>query len=500
MNNRILFVDDSSEFLDGIRQLVGDGYDVHTATSASEALQLCETDGPFAVVVTDHQMPGMNGTELLVAIRCDWSDTTRILMTGQLELDLAIRALHEGRIFRLLRKPFDGETLRGAIDAGVEQFRHVERERLYTEQLMFSRESLLSLTEVLEKRLAAEIGNLRSMEELAAHLNGSTSLEEVAQIAATAVSGALGGRGARVELENPHRGEDTASGVAGSEPSGAWHTEPVCTPEGEVGRIAVALQSRTGRELSGRDQRILSSLVSSTALAAHSQIRRRERDMAQHATVFAMARLAERRDHETGQHLARVSEYCRLLAIGLREDGYYADEITDSFIEDIFYSAPLHDIGKVGIPDRILLKPGRLTPEEWEIMKQHTVIGAETMKTIIAGSRQPGYLRMGHDIARSHHERWDGGGYPDGDSGEDIPLPARVLALADVYDALTTRRPYKEAWPHQKALELILSERGRHFDPHVTAVFERRVARMDSIRLRLADDPEELVELGDKVA
>ncbi len=488
MNRRILIVADDREVLGNLVAILDAVYEVHTATTADRAFQLCENTGPFAVVISDQDLPRLSGIELLVEILQSWPDTARLLMTGLEEVELAVRALHEGQIFRLLRKPISREDLRLAVDTGVEHFARLQQERLLTEQLMFSRESLLSLTEALEQRLADEIANLRSMQQLASHLNSTSSLEEVAETAATAVSRALGGRPTRVELVNPNRPDERAAGVVGEAPRGTTHVEPVESPEGEIGSIVVG--GIDGEALTERDLRILASLVSSTALAAHSQIRRFERDEAQHATVFAMARLAERRDNETGQHLARVSEYCRLVALGLREDGHHVDVITDHFVDDLVRSAPLHDIGKVGIPDNILLKPGKLVGDEWEVMKQHTVIGAETMRSIIESTAQPGFLIMGRDIAWCHHEKWDGTGYPRGIAGEEIPLSARIVALADVYDALTTERPYKKPWSHERAMELILDESGKHFDPDVVAAFAKRAEEACRIRVQLADEPE----------
>lgn len=187
--------------------------------------------------------------------------------------------------------------------------------------------------------------------------------------------------------------------------------------------------------------------------------------------IFAMARLAESRDPDTGAHLERVRAYSRLIARNLGRQEPYRQEIDPEFVRLIYLTSPLHDIGKVGIPDSVLLKPDRLTDREYEIMKTHTTIGAETLD---AAARQfPGirFLRMAREIALTHHERYDGTGYPDGLSGDDIPLSGRIVALADVYDALTTRRVYKEAYSHDVARAIILPERGRQFDPAVIDAF-----------------------------
>ena len=197
----------------------------------------------------------------------------------------------------------------------------------------------------------------------------------------------------------------------------------------------------------------------------------REISDSQMSLIFALAKLSESRDDETGQHMERIQEFCRILAVKLREDPAHEEAIDDCFLSNIVCASPLHDIGKVGIEDAILRKPGKLTPEEFEAMKHHSVIGAETLEAV--RRKYPGneFVRMGIEIARSHHERWDGLGYPDGLSGADIPLSARIMALADVYDALRSRRHYKEPFSHEKALTIIREENGSHFDPSVAAAF-----------------------------
>lgn len=187
--------------------------------------------------------------------------------------------------------------------------------------------------------------------------------------------------------------------------------------------------------------------------------------------LFAMAKLAESRDADTGMHVERVREYARLLARQMSTQPKFHDVIDDAFVRLIYETSPLHDIGKVGIPDSILLKPGRLTAEEFGSMKKHTLIGKETLDAALEKYPDAEYLRFARDIVASHHERFDGGGYPFGLANDAIPLCARIVALADVYDALRSKRVYKGAFSHRRARQIILKESGNHFDPDVVDAF-----------------------------
>jgi putative two-component system response regulator len=191
-----------------------------------------------------------------------------------------------------------------------------------------------------------------------------------------------------------------------------------------------------------------------------------------HLAIFALAKLAESRDPETGQHLERIREYTKALAIALTDRGEFKDTLTPAYVSTLYHTSPLHDIGKVGIPDSILLKPGRLSDEEFQVMKHHTTIGGETLGSVSRQYQQVDYLRVGTEIAMSHHERFNGKGYPMHLKGESIPLSARIVALADVYDAVTSKRVYKAACTHDIARDIVIRERGEHFDPRVVDAFE----------------------------
>ena len=200
----------------------------------------------------------------------------------------------------------------------------------------------------------------------------------------------------------------------------------------------------------------------------------------QKTTIFALSRLAEKRDNETGDHLHRMRNYCILLAQLLKYAGRN-DSISNQFLRDIYDSSILHDIGKVGIPDHILLKPGTLTAEEFEIIKTHTVIGYDSLKEPAEELGENSFLDMAKDIILYHHERWDGKGYPQGLEGERIPLSARIVSIGDVYDALTSRRPYKEAMSHHDAVEIMKNEKLK-FDPVLLGLFLENHGDFDRIR------------------
>ena len=204
------------------------------------------------------------------------------------------------------------------------------------------------------------------------------------------------------------------------------------------------------------------------------QARTKEISDTRDLVFYTLARLAESRDPETGQHLDRIQGYTRLLVDDLAQNSCYADQIDENFKDEICRSSVLHDIGKVGIPDEILLKPGRLTPDEFSIMKTHAEIGAEAIEDTANHASCSSFLKIAAEIARFHHERYDGSGYPSGLSGQNIPLSARIVAVADVFDALTTERVYKAAMSPEDSRELILSETGRHFDPIIVEAFDRQ--------------------------
>jgi HD-GYP domain-containing protein (c-di-GMP phosphodiesterase class II) len=215
-----------------------------------------------------------------------------------------------------------------------------------------------------------------------------------------------------------------------------------------------------------KDSLQMQELLNDNILAATRTLRR-----TQEASIRSLARLAEYRDTETGFHLHRVCECTRLLADQVFVRAPYRFRVTKEYVDDITLSSMLHDIGKVSVPDSILLKPGKLEPSEWETMKKHTRFGWEVLHKADRELGEQSFLTLAAMIALCHHERYDGTGYPDGRSGADIPLSARIATIADVYDALTSERPYKQAWSHERACEEIIAQSGQQFDPVLVEIF-----------------------------
>ncbi len=247
-------------------------------------------------------------------------------------------------------------------------------------------------------------------------------------------------------------------------------TKPVSPPI-VLARVANHLQLKAAADFL-RDK--------SLYLEEEVEKRTRENLAIQDVTIFALASLAETRDLETGNHIRRTQHYVRILAEHLKSNPAFGCYLTDEAVDILFKSAPLHDIGKVGIPDHILLKKGPLTPEEFAVMKTHTTLGSNAIQSAEDQLGMPvGFLSIAKEIALCHQEKWDGSGYPAGLKGEEIPISARFMALADVYDALISRRTYKDAMAHEAAADIIRKGRGTHFDPDVVDAF---LATQDEFR------------------
>lgn len=265
----------------------------------------------------------------------------------------------------------------------------------------------------------------------------------------------------------------------GLEMGGADYITKPISPPLVLARVKNQLQTKAAADFL-KDQNIY--------LEQEVAKRTREVMAIQDVTILAMASLAETRDSDTGNHIRRTQHYVRALATKLQCHPRFSDFLTPYNIEMLYKSAPLHDIGKVGIPDRILLKPGRFEPHEFEIMKTHTTLGRDAIEHAeISLGTNVEFLSMAKEIALSHQEKWDGSGYPQGIGGDDIPIAARLMAVADVYDALISRRVYKDGMPHQKAVQIIAEGKGSHFDPDMVDAFLEIQEEFRTIAARFAD-------------
>lgn len=277
----------------------------------------------------------------------------------------------------------------------------------------------------------------------------------------------------------------TALGEAGEEEKGLllgaadYITKPI-RPNLVLARVRTQLEAKQARDW---------LLDQNAFLEAEVARRLEENNRIQAVSIRALAHLAEIRDPETGSHILRTQAYVQLLANHLSRHPRFTTQLGDNYIQLLTRSAPLHDIGKVGIPDYILCKPGKLNADEWEVMKTHSHLGAEAIELAEKDIDTPvEFFALAKEIARWHHERWDGSGYPDRLAGDAIPISARLMALADVYDALISARTYKPAFSFNDARDLIAEGRGSHFDPDVTDVFLARLPEFETIALRHRDE------------
>lgn len=278
----------------------------------------------------------------------------------------------------------------------------------------------------------------------------------------------------------------TADETAGLDMGAAdFITKPI-NPPILLARVASQLQAKAGADFLRDQNQFLDT-----------EVNRRTRELAaiQDVTILAMASLAETRDNETGNHIRRTQHYVRALALALKDHPRFRAQLDDHVIGMLFKSAPLHDIGKVGIPDRILLKPGRFEPHEFDIMKTHTTLGRDAIQHAETRLGMPvAFLKYAKEIAYSHQEKWDGSGYPQGLAGDAIPMSARIMAVADVYDALISRRVYKDSMPHEEAVAIMREGRGAHFDPDVLDAFLSILDEFQRIAQTFVDNDKTFIE------
>jgi len=511
ISQKILFVDDEVLVLEGIKRQLRRQFDISVAEGGAAALALLAESEPFAVVVSDYNMPGMDGIAFLNAVYQRYPHTTLVMLTGRAELDLAVNALHNAHISRFLNKPCAKEILQETLIDGLEQYRLRRSEQLLQQQLQVANQQLNQFNDELESRVEQKTRALKLqyayVASMAQMLNSQaivtafvsaasqlTQLEEMTLWLSPQLDGQFSchypNNAEPVDMLTPTAATLSALDQAALNafdsalfPGQPLLAIPLHNKQGTLGLLNLA----GAAELETDMLDALTGMADVTATALQSHWHREAFDDAQDAIIGALAKLSEYRDPETGSHLLRLKKYSALICRFLAETDPYCGIITQAFTDDLVRSSPLHDIGKVGIPDAILKKPGKLTPDEFEIMKTHAQIGGDTLRTVFEQYPSQSFIKCGMDVAYGHHERWDGKGYPFGLKGEAIPLVARILALVDVYDALTCRRVYKSPFPREQANAIIADGSGTHFDPTIVAVFLGNEAEFHQIAEQLAD-------------
>lgn len=459
----------------------------------SEALALTEVDDaiknlnkqPYDIVISDIYMPEKNGKDLFNYCLEHFPDLPMIFMTGNPDIEMAIDFLKKGA-YDYLSKPFSMDEFFNKIDLVLEKAQQRRKEKYLVIDLKQLLNRRVEELQIFRDAIQSTDDGLMILDMDGFIVEVNPGFERMSGLTKNAI------RKNHIsilrkdlfpdldflEIQNiltlEGQWEEEMRGIrANGDPlisSSSFF--PIRNEMGKTFAYAALIKDVT--KLRGVENALIESLENTT--------------MAQEAIIFGLAKLAEFRDKDTGYHLERIRGYCKLLAQELAKSPEYRDQITDKFINTLFRIAPLHDIGKVGIPDYILLKKGKLTKDEYEIIKTHTTIGYQTLSSIRHQYGDMDFLNMGIDITYCHHERWDGLGYPRGLKEEEIPLSATIVAIADVYDALTSDRVYKKAFTHEESLKIMKLERSRHFAPQVFDAFFAINHHFDSIRTKYSND------------
>ena len=467
----ILIVDDNSiirTLLENILKM--EGYITSSVNNGKEALDYLKDSQPNLILM-DIDMPVMDGYQTCEEMRSrkEYETIPIIMVTAVGDKDIVKKVLSLGAN-DYIAKPFEPEELLSRIGAHIKVKGLIEeRERLYTQAELYFQSYKNSSDAIM---ITDTKGNIVDINQAFTHLYGyerEEALDKNVNILKTSHTTPEFYKRMWMEILNKgyFNGEVINLTKDKKEIPVILSITAIRKDGNVIGYMGMTVDISVRKQLEEtlrEHNRILELKVAE---------RTREIEDTQDATIIGLAKLAEHRDPETGAHLERIRSYCKLIAeeLGVREK--YKDLIDNRFIDMIYKSSPLHDIGKVGIPDHILLKPGRLTPEEFNVMKKHAIIGGDAISAAEnrLGTHKISFLTMGKEIAYCHHEKFDGSGYPYGLKGDKIPLSARIMALADVYDALTTRRVYKDAWTHEATRDIIINDSGKHFDPDIVDAF-----------------------------
>lgn len=496
------------------RYLEAQGWRVHEAVNGAEGVSLfcrCNPD----VVMIDLDMPEMDGLETTRRLRADplSEDVPIVMLSHEGNFEVLLKGLEAGADLYIAKPIHEREfTLRirslsrlQRARRAMEADRAILGEQTRALSLLLDFSIALAQKEDLESILQRTIeatAELTSCQRISIMLPDPTGsflviacssgiCEQVVKNARVPLGKSIAGKAYESGMPIMINSQQQAEAVLEQNDLRLFEGLPLLsTPMRAPERIVGVLNAtcRIGARPFDVSELGFLNLLTNFAAAAIENVRtRRSRDEARDSIVIALAKLAEHRDDDTGTHLDRVTQFCVFLARELRRNPVFTEQIDDEFIRNLERATPLHDIGKVAIPDAILLKPGRLNAEEIAVMRTHARIGADTIKSLQARSPDSTFLKMAADIAENHHEWYNGAGYPNGRIGAKIPLAARIVALADVYDALTTKRVYKDAMSHRKALEIILLESGTHFDPDIVRAFLAIETEFERLSVELAD-------------
>lgn len=469
--HRLLVVDDDHAVRKAIADILAhSGYECDQASCAAEALLYLEKQ-TYTCVLTDLIMPEKSGMDLLREITSRYPEIAVILVSGQNDSGMVRKALKNGAFDYIVKPLTAGEiltTVYGALkrresilkEQNDKQSLRERAELGMVESILFEDIVRSTIDGVMITDLENRVIMVNPAYEKLTGFNRHELLGTIPSILTDGTGIKDFGRQVAYSLFT----------------SGSWSGEVVDRRKGGTEWFANLTISRV-KDSHGKafaDVFIVRDITDKKHMEQQLIERLNEVQSAQDAAIIGFAKLAECRDPETGVHLERMREYCRILADQLGTLPKYKLEVDDAFIDALYKSSPLHDVGKVGIPDSILLKPGKLTVEEYEIMKTHTVIGGDALRAAERRLPAKSFLTLGKEIAYHHHEKFDGSGYPFKFSGYSIPLSARIVAFADAYDALTSKRVYKDIVDPEESKRRLLLDRGKHFDPDMVDAFLTR--------------------------
>ena len=497
------------------------GFQVFEASDGEEGVARARDTLPD-IIIMDIGLPKMDGVAATSVLKAaaETEHIPIIMLTARSRTQDVIRGLDAGAQ-EYIAKPFDMMELLARVET---MFR-----------LVGVRKDLAHLNTELEAEVASKTTTLRTLYEFTRDLNRASSRDEILDLILRCVADMTGAKRISILLKTA-KGDflrcvrakgmdasavepmkiDDARGIVGQVmQSGKTYaartygtglrsatpydrTSFVSTPltatsaDTVVGLLGVlnATEKEDSQPFTDEEAECIRSIADAGAIAIEAADKHQRLEHSVRILLQTVGRLAEFRDEETNLHLERVAKMAGILAAELAREGRYADRINDDYVNSLVQAAPMHDIGKVGIPDEILTKPGKLTDEEFQIMKTHADIGRRVLSQALDPAHPVPLLNMCIDIAHAHHERYDGTGYPRRIAGEKIPLAARIIALVDAYDAITSKRRYKAAQSHEDAVEIIRSEAGKHFDPVIVDGFLRCNERFDAVHARWTDEDE----------